>query len=127
MTIEDVKLPASKHLIELETYEYSVEATTSVHHNGTDVEEGEKVDLKVTEEEDISEATKEIEKLHTFDRKEIKEKSDELKSKEAIVAQNKQRAEYETEIPTLSELSSDEEKEKAITKPTGRFQEYPKF
>ena len=44
----------------------------------------------------------------TFDIREIEGKGDELKSEEANVAQDKQGAGYETEKPTLSELSSDE-------------------
>ena len=56
--------------------------------------------------------------MRTFDKKKTEGKCDESKSEEVFVAQNKQGTEYETETPTLSELSSDEEKEIAITKLT---------
>ena len=53
------------------------------------MEEQEKFGPTVIEEEDISEATEEIEKLHRFDKKEIEGKGDESKSIQAIEAQNK--------------------------------------
>ena len=61
------------------------------------MEEGEKVDLKVTEEEDTLEPTEEVEKLRTLDRKETIGKGDESKSEETIVVQDKQGVEYEIE------------------------------
>ena len=86
--------------------------------NKIDVEKQEKYDPKVIEEEDILKPTENIEKLHRFDNKEIKGEDDESKSIQAIEAQNKQGAVYEIDTPNPSEISSNEEEEKAITRLT---------
>ena len=96
--------------------ENSVETTTSVDHDETDVEEKEKIDLRVTGKENTSEPTEDAKKLCTFDIRENEEKGDEFKSKEAKVTEGKRGAKYETERPTFSELSSDETKRESYGK-----------
>ena len=78
---KDIFIKTAKQLTHIED---SVEATTFVDHDETDVDEKVKVDLQVTGKENTSGPTEDAEKWCTNDIKEIEGKGDELKSKRQI-------------------------------------------